>query len=316
MPRRNPSSDLHALSLLAERDDGIVTYRELAELGIAASTATHRCRPGGPWQRLLPGVMLTSTGTPTNQQRLRASLKYAGDDAVLSGRTVLGLAGIPTPKEATVHVLVPHARRRASVGFVRIERTRSLPGGTQLQHFPCATVARALVDAGRHVGVLRDVRDLTAQVVQRGLVTPEAIAHEVRTGQRRQTARTRLALLEIHAGIRSVAEGDASRLLTRYGVAQPRWNVTLVDEFGNVVAVVDGWYAEAAVALEIDSMAWHASPESYKRTQRRQALLASLGVTVIPVAPGDLRRNPAAFAALVERTLAAAGHPTAQVHAA
>ena len=41
----------------------------------------HRIRPGGPWQRLLPGVYLTVTGTPTRRQLEVAALRCAGTAA-------------------------------------------------------------------------------------------------------------------------------------------------------------------------------------------------------------------------------------------
>ncbi|MEV8393970.1 MULTISPECIES: hypothetical protein [unclassified Streptomyces] len=35
--------------------DGLATSQQLVGLGWATSTIAHRCTPGGPWQRLLPG---------------------------------------------------------------------------------------------------------------------------------------------------------------------------------------------------------------------------------------------------------------------
>lgn len=45
----------------------------------ASSTAAtnEQCRAGGPWQQLLPGVVLLHPGPPTSEERLHAVLMYA-----------------------------------------------------------------------------------------------------------------------------------------------------------------------------------------------------------------------------------------------
>jgi len=48
--------------------DGVITAQALVALGVPESTIYHRCRDGGPWQRLAPGVILMTTGHPTTGQ--------------------------------------------------------------------------------------------------------------------------------------------------------------------------------------------------------------------------------------------------------
>src|SRR4051812_24045170 len=118
MPRRSLTTDLAAIDDLIARDDGVVTHAELSELGLALSTVTYRCRPEGPWQSLLPGLLLTSNGRPTSAQLLRAGIKYAGADAVVTGLSALDTyLGRPRKPQA-VHVLVPHTRQVSSTRFL------------------------------------------------------------------------------------------------------------------------------------------------------------------------------------------------------
>jgi hypothetical protein len=71
----------------------------------------HRIRPDGCWQRILPGVVLMHTGTPTTRERLLGCLAYAGEDAVITGAAALRLYGLRTaPPDGQVQVLVPHDR--------------------------------------------------------------------------------------------------------------------------------------------------------------------------------------------------------------
>ena len=46
-------------------NEGVITRAQALGCGLSLAEIRHRIRPGGPWQRLLPGVYLTVTGTPT-----------------------------------------------------------------------------------------------------------------------------------------------------------------------------------------------------------------------------------------------------------
>lgn len=88
----------------------VLTARALREHGVPAAAADERCRPGGPWQMLLPGVYLLHPGPPTSDERLHAALLYAGAEcppipaqqgpvarAVRSAPGAPGASGSPAP---------------------------------------------------------------------------------------------------------------------------------------------------------------------------------------------------------------------------
>ncbi|NHC12597.1 type IV toxin-antitoxin system AbiEi family antitoxin [Motilibacter deserti] len=317
MPRPSQRVDTVALDLLIQRDDGVMSHAELQELGVPLSSVGHKCRPGGPWQRGLPGIVLAHNGRLTRRQQLVAALKYAGPDAVLTGATALETYGARSRAAASVHVLVPQTQHRSSSGFVVVERTWRLPVAVQQARLPLAPVARAVIDEARRTKGLDDVRALVAESVQRLRCDPLDLARELAAGQRRGSALARMALEEVLVGVRSSAEADARSALLAGGVRLPEWNVALYDAHGEFLGVVDGWYDDVAVALEIDSMEFHFTAADYKRTQRRQAKLASAGALVVPVAPGDVRRDRASFARLVGETLErAAGRPRPDIRRA
>jgi hypothetical protein len=39
----------------------------LESVGVPRRSISRRCRPGGPWQRLLPGIVLLGNSEPTDE---------------------------------------------------------------------------------------------------------------------------------------------------------------------------------------------------------------------------------------------------------
>ncbi|MGE0298669.1 hypothetical protein [Pseudonocardia sp.] len=288
--RRNA---LRTADLVGLVGDHVVRVAELAELGVGRRTTAHRCRSGGPWRWLLPGVVRLSNGPVTRDDRRRAALVYAGPRAVLTGLDALhlhGLSRLPAPA-GPVHVLVPAGIRRAGGGRVLAERTERLPDPVP-GRWPLAPVTRAALDFCRRSRERDIVRSVLAEAVQSRRCTPAELRAELALGCSRGSALPREVLREIIDGVRSVAEADARRIALSSGVPRPRWNVTLVDRDGRLVAIVDGWFEEAGMAWEIDSREYHALPGDYERTVQRRAALMALGVVVMQTLPSALRRDP------------------------
>ena len=275
----------------------MATHAELRQVGVPASTITRRIAPDGPWQRLLPGVVAGHRGVPTTHERRLAALKYAGAGAALTGLDALELHGVrlgDLRRDGRVHVLVPHARQRTSHGFALLSRTRRPVAAVTARSLPCATVARAVVDACRRTDRLSEVRELVAAAVQQRRCTPEDLVVEVRLAARQRTALARAALAEIEAGVRSVAEAELRETFARHGVRAPRWNAPVRGTDGAVVAVADALWEDVRAVVELDSVAWHLSPTSFRRTQQRQRTLLAHGYRVMALAPADVRASPAA----------------------
>ncbi|GHJ37591.1 hypothetical protein [Streptomyces sp. TS71-3] len=65
------------LSHLCQAQRRVLSTAQLRAHGVTLAQARERCRPGGDWQRLLPGVFLLHPGPPTAEERLHAALLYA-----------------------------------------------------------------------------------------------------------------------------------------------------------------------------------------------------------------------------------------------
>ncbi|HET7326684.1 MAG TPA: hypothetical protein VFJ14_05285 [Nocardioidaceae bacterium] len=292
MPHRK-HIDQTAVDQLLAANERVVTHSELREVGIPSSTITFRILPGGPWQRILPGVVLAHSGIPTWRERCLAAVKCCGTGAVLTGLTALRHQGqTAAHPNGQVNALIPHGSQRGSHDFVQVERSRRMPKPVIVRALPCAPVARALVDACRRQDNLDQVRALVADAIQNRRCTLEDLHAEVGAAARQRTALTRAALCEIDAGIRSVAEAKVKQAMQRRRMPPMEWNVSLLTVDGDFVGTPDGYYADVAVALQLDSIEYHLSPQAYKRTQARQRALTTAQVLVLPYAPGDAIRDP------------------------
>ena len=280
----------------------VVRVAELERLGLRRSTIAHRCRPGGPWQSLCPGVVLLHNAPPVRDDRRLGGLLHAGPGAVITGLDALELHGmrrIPRPS-GPVPVLVAPQRRVVGHGLVVVERTTRLPAAQRSARWPVAPLPRALWDFARDVRDRDQIRSAVAEGVQRRLCTPADLAAELAAGNQRYVTLPRAVLEEISDGVRSVAEAKARQLVLHSALPRPLWNPTLVDaRTGRFIAVPDAWFDEVGLAWEIDSKEWHLSPDDYEQTLARRVHMTAEGIWVVSHTPAqvdagalmDLTRN-------------------------
>ncbi|KIF74443.1 hypothetical protein QR77_11525 [Streptomyces sp. 150FB] len=271
----------------------VLSLAELREYGVPAAAVTARCRQGGPWQRLLPGVFLLHQGPPTSEERLHGVLLYAarpgagsGDGgwdggllpeqavssvsvsgsgpalapygaAMITGPAALtlhGFSSVPAlPSLPTIDVLVPRTRRLRSTGCARVIRAQALPRAEQITGLPVAPVARALADT---VAGLRDtdaVRDLLIEAVRDGHCEPAAVVHELIQAKLLEAPHVVGAVDSLLMEGRSLAEGWLYAMVRTYGLPEPVWNVDLRLPGGPHLGGVDAYWPEQAVAIELDT---------------------------------------------------------------
>ena len=273
-------------------------------LGVSSDAIHRMTRSGGRWQRLLPGVYLTVTGTPTEQQREVAAVLYAGRGGTLTGQAALRRHGLVKQAPQLIDVLIGVERTRKSTGFVRIIRTARPPG--QVCYVgPAQFVmpARAVADATRDLGDLREVRALVAAAVQTRQCTVGQLRDELMAGPMRGSALLRSALAEVIQGARSGPEAELVALLRKARLPMPLLNPRLY--LGDrLLACPDAWWPDQAVAVEVDSKEWHLSPESWERTMRRHTRMTALGIRVLHVTPRQIRQEPREVIATIRIALA------------
>jgi hypothetical protein len=290
------------LATLIAAQDGIVSRSQLR--GELSDQSIWWRIEADRWQYVLPGTYAAFSGRLTSFQRVIAAAVYCGPGAQITGSQALRWHGFRyAGDDDAVHTLIPHDRRRRSIGFVVVERTCRLDRQPRrLGAVEMCGVARAVADTCRTLSSTQDARAVVAESVQRGKTTVAALSAELSAGQRRGSAMLRRCILEIAAGVRSAPEGEIRELLGRSrALPGVLWNPRLMTAAGHRLPTPDGWIADVGIAIEIDSREYHTSPADWQRTLERHNEFARHGILVLHFTPAQIRKDPAKVVATVER---------------
>ncbi|MFI9009683.1 hypothetical protein ACIGNX_20875 [Actinosynnema sp. NPDC053489] len=269
--------DLDALAdLFPQR---VATASELLALGLPTAELVARCRTGGPWQHVLPGILLLARTPPTRAQLVRAALRHGGPQALLTGVDALQLHGLRAlPATGPVHVLVN--RSLEPTAKVRATRVRRLPDPVLRRGFLTVPLARAAVDTAKALRARDDVRAVLTEAVRHGGVP----VGELRVGLARGPEHARQVLAELSDGVRSVPQAWARAVLDELPLPPPAWSASLTTPDGRRLGVADAWWEDRGLAWQFSA----ATP--------RTAALSAAGAVVVHTTPALLRHSPAAVA--------------------
>ncbi|MGW5618294.1 hypothetical protein [Streptomyces sp. NPDC003877] len=324
-----PPRPLHDLS--AGGRPRVMTAAQLRSRGVSTAETNEQCRPGGPWQQLLPGVVLLHPGPPTSEERLHAVLMYAArergtgvpvqpgagtahapayPEVMITGLAALTLHGFsstpPLPSLDAFDVLVPRMRRLRSTGCARIVRTPALPDPEQVTGVPVAPVARALADAVAGLADAGVVRRLMTEAVRGGHCDPASVVRELTQARLLSRPHVVDAVDSLLAEGRSIAEDRLYRMVREYGLPDPAWNVDLRLPGGPYLGGLDAYWPDHAVAVELDTRAPRQHDDAvWSEYARKREHLERLGITVVHITPRKLRDSLEQQATVVRTALMA-----------
>jgi len=175
----------------------IATTADLRRSGFSAREILRHCLPSGPWQLLLPGVILQKSSPPTRADRLKAVLAFAGSNSVITGADALSQQGIALALPRHIHVLAGKNARRAHPG-VLLERTARSPGVVERNGLRLAAPARAALDMARRETNPHAVAEILDAAVDSTLCSSADLHEELSRSSRRGTALVRQALCHLY----------------------------------------------------------------------------------------------------------------------
>jgi len=274
----------------------------------------------GVWVRLRRGVYTTAArltdlgGRRHGADCLAVLLSLGGPGAAISRGSAARLHGLRVPGalDPTVRLTGPGAWR-AGEGYRMTNAP--LPPAEVVQRGPflLTSVARTLVDCAREWPlepsvIAMDAALLVGRTTPAELLQVAAAQHAWRGAPR---ARRAIGLADGRAG--SPLETRGRLRIAGSGLPHPELQVEIRSD-GRLLAVVDAWFDDAAVAVEFDGRVKYTDPwrdrtpgQVLWEEKRREDALRALDVRVLRIAPADLGDRWVAVAADLGRLLETPG---------
>ncbi len=292
------------VAALAERQHGVVTRGQLADLGLGRETIGRWSR-SGRLHRLHVGVYAVGHRVLSRHGHWLAAVLHCGPGAVLSHRSAAALWQIRDFSGSEIDVSTP--RRSHSAGAIRRHRLVLPPDEVSVEDGIAVTT------------VPRTILDLAA-------VSPAAVEPALRQAEYLRL-HDRLSLHDLlgrhpgHRGCRAVRAALARRaessgqtasafeerflhFLDRYGLPRPQLNAWL--NLGPNRFKVDCLWPSPRLVAELDSWAAHGTRSAFREDKARDRRLLAAGYRTTRIAWSQLEAEPDAIAADLRRLLRSA----------
>lgn len=262
---------------------GIITRRQLVELGLTGAAIDHRLRAGFLFG-VHRGVYAIGHRPPSPHARAMAAVLACGSGAVLSHRSASALWGLDARWRAAVDVTAPSERRHRGV---RVHRSRTLTRRDVTVHFgiPVTTLARTLLDLADVLSDKKLARAVNeAQIQQRS--TLQQLAALLARSPGRNTARLRPFVERAGPPTRSEFEDAFLAFAEHHGLQVPEVNQCVAGY------EVDALWRHQRLAVELDSREFHDTDQAFEQDRDKDADLLVAGVRVIRLTWRRMTQTP------------------------
>ncbi|MCL2417838.1 MAG: hypothetical protein FWD04_00985 [Conexibacteraceae bacterium] len=258
---------------LAERQQGLVTAAQLARLGVHHQMVG-RWKRDGYLTKVLPRVYAVGHTAPSREAELWAAVLYAGPGAMLTGGTEAHFRGLIDYPPRVIEVSTP--RKVRSLRGIRVHARRKDVERRTHNGLPVAPTDVMMLDlaAAHNAKVLKRALQ---QLDFNDLYDPQALLAATRRHGARGRKRLREAILRFDPQLK-YANGDLEidffAFCKRNKLPLPKLNAPLHGE------LVDTYWAEAGLVVELDSELAHRSPAQRAADRRKDLKLRRHGLTV------------------------------------
>jgi very-short-patch-repair endonuclease len=276
-----------ALAELAAQQYGVVGRDQLVRLGFTPDAIRHRLRCGR--LRRIHHNIYAVGAAPLNQHgHWWAALLAARPSPCLSHLSSLAKRGLARER-GRIHVTVTHRRGRNLDG-VAVHRCRSLDPAdlTRIDGMPVTTLARTLIDLAESEP-RRVLEAALEEADRRGLLDPGAIRECAARCPGRRGLAVLLPLVDGYVPTPDAKEGLERKFqlfLRERGLPPPLVN-TLVHGY-----LVDCWWPDARLVVELDSRGWHSHWDARERDVVRDSTLQRHEVRAIRVTDRRISAEP------------------------
>jgi very-short-patch-repair endonuclease len=296
-----------ALAGLAARQHGVISHRQLAELGYSKG-AVLNAETSGRLHRIHRGVYAVGHPGLSKRGRCLAAVLACGEGGLLSHESAAWLWGLLPECPEPPHVTVPaRGHNRATV---RIHHSTILDEHDRdaCEGIPVTAVPRTLLDLAAGLP-RRRLESTIERAERRALLEVDAIDFLIaRSGRHpgRKRLRSALAIYRDPATTRSYAERAFVALVRRAGLPRPAINYFVAGH------EIDAYWETERFAVEIDGYDTHGTRAAFERDPMRIEKLKLAGIDAIRITARRIEREPEGVATtlrtLLERHRRAVDH--------
>jgi hypothetical protein len=277
---------------LAAAQAGMLSHRQLRQLGVSRATIRAHLR-AGRWLQRTEEVLSTTTGPLAWEQRLWLGVLHAGAGALVGGLTA-AVHGLRHWDRDEITVLVRNPHSFEPVDGIRFFRTRRplrlLAAPTEL---PLCRLEPAVLLFAAHEPHHRTAHGSIAAVVQQRLTSVDQLRSWLEPLSPLRRSRQFAALLgDIEGGAQSLAEVDIRRACRCHGVAPPTGQRPRYDRRGHRRYTDCEWRLPdgRTLVLEVDG-GFHDNVLQAVADRARNRKLTALDRIVISCSAYELRHD-------------------------
>lgn len=292
---------------LARRQHGVVTRRQMLDLGIGRSTIARRI-DHGELHEVFRGIYVLGVRRISRRGRWMAAVLAAGNGAHLSHRSAGQLWRILPSTSGPSEVTCPRGRVVRRSGIVAHTSTLAEDEREVVDGLPVTAAFRTIFDLAVILGT-RELERAWHEALARGLTAAVSLPMflERYPGHRGTRSLRQLICSAQPVGItRNDFEEAFLALVDKHGLPRPRMNgdLFLRGRFFQIDAL---WECER-VAVELDSRSVHDTPRNFESDRQRDRILLAEGWRTMRVTWRQLQEEPEAIASDLCLALAAPTH--------
>jgi very-short-patch-repair endonuclease len=280
------------LAELARRQHGVVSRRQLAEVGLATGAINVRV-DNGRLHVLHRGIYAVGHTLVTDKGRWMAAALAAGDGAALSHTAAAALWSMRSWRDRIIHVTAPTQRSRPGIRF---HCSRLPPDEVTVEDgIPVTTPARTLFDLAG-VAPLAQLRRAVKEAEVKRLWGQLSLPDLLERHPGRPGAAAIRAVIEMpDRGVtRNDVEEALAALVRRARLPNPLSNTAL--KLGSRFVEPDCMWPEQRVIVEVDGYETHGTRDSFESDRARDRALTAAGWRVVRVTWRQLRDESEAVA--------------------
>ena len=287
------------LAELLEPQHGVVTFRQLRELGFSKGHIS-RAYEARRLHRIHRGVYAVGHARISNHARSLAAVLACGSGAVLSHHSAAWLWGFHTTCPAEAAVTVPsQGHRRRGVRVYRVAALSSTDHGS-IDGIPVTAAARTLLDLGA-VATARDLARAVDRAKRRGHLDLDVLDAMLRRRGHTVAGKRLAKTLELYR--RPVFDRARSELLFLEAIEGVGLTPPALNRWTEKWEIDAYWEAER-FAVEVDGWETHGSRQAFEDDRLRVEEMKLAGIDVIRISARRIEREPERVALRLRTLLA------------